>query len=232
MKLKSIIIDDEHFNLRNLDLIVRENIPEVEVVSLFSNADDAIYFMEKNKVDLVFLDIMMPGKDGFQFLEEFPERKFEVIFVTAYDNFAIKAIKESAIDYILKPILLDELKAAVEKTIARMEEKQKFLNQKITLSFSGGKIFVLPDEIIYIQGIDNICKVYLSDGRTVVLSKTLKHFEDTLQDKFYRAHKSFLVNLSHVQKFSSMEINSIEMSNRTKIPVSRRNLKELKDKMN
>ncbi|MDO5616073.1 MAG: LytTR family DNA-binding domain-containing protein [Cruoricaptor ignavus] len=227
--IKAILIDDEPLNLKNLDLLLKEYAPETQVLATFQSADEAIGFLKSNDIDLVFLDIKMPRKDGFEFLEYFPKRNFEVIFVTAYDEFALKAIKESAVDYLLKPILIAELKTAVKKAKEKIEQKKS--NQKICLSYSGGKVFVSLEEIVCIQGIDNISKVFLKNGKTVILSKTLKSFESLLGNLFFRVHKSFIINLSEIKKWSSTNTNTLELSNSQKIPVSRRNLRELRTKL-
>jgi two-component system LytT family response regulator len=213
--------------------MLRDNFSNVEVMSAFSNVNDAILFVENHNTDLVFLDINMPGKDGFDFLKYFPERNFEVVFVTAYDNFAIKAIKESALDYLLKPIILEDLKTAVNKTIQKINKKNnKFEEQKIELSYSGGKTFVLPKEIIYIQGIDNISKVYLENGKTILLSKSLKHFENILDNTFFRSHKSWIVNLIHINELDTSKTNLLLSNNGIKIPISIRNINKFKKRIN
>lgn len=230
--MNAIIIDDEKFNIKNLEFLLEENHPNISVVNTFTNVEEANDFINKNAIDLIFLDIEMPIQNGFDLLSYFPERSFQVIFVTAHEEYALKAIKAGATDYILKPILLEELSNAIEKAVQLHQEKYRFKsNGKIALSYCDGKVLVDPEEIIYIQGVDNISKVFLTQNRRVLISKTLKYFEDILDSRFFRLHKSFLVNLEFSSCLHSRNGFELELSNQIKIPVSRRNYKELSQKL-
>ena len=229
--MKTIIIDDELLNIKNLEIILQENFPMICVESSFQNVQSAFEYINQNAVDLVFLDIQMPLQDGFDLLNLFPERSFQVIFVTAHEEFAIKALRAGATDYILKPILLDELKVAIEKATVKYQEKNNFKpTGKIVINHSDGKAIFDAEELIYIQGIDNISKVFLTFERRVIVAKTLKYFEDLLDDRFFRVHKSYLINLDFCESIISEEHYFVKLKNKVKIPISRRNYKPLNDK--
>jgi two-component system, LytTR family, response regulator len=227
--MKCILVDDEILNLKNLEIILNENFPEIIVLGMFQNVADAKLFIENNPIDLLFLDISMPIEDGFYLLSYFPKRNFQTIFVTAHEEYAIKALRAGAIDYILKPILISELKTAIERTKLVGKSDKSVLENKITLNYEGGKSIVSVDEILYLQGLDNLTMVYMTKNRKVMVSKTLKHFEEILQQDFFRIHKSFLVNLKYASKILSREAFFLELNDGTQLPISRRNYKPLND---
>ncbi|MCF2221003.1 LytTR family DNA-binding domain-containing protein [Chryseobacterium sp. PS-8] len=230
--MKSIIIDDEILNIKNLEWYISENFPDLELLNSFTNIQSASDFITKNCIDLIFLDIQMPLGSGFDFLEMFPERSFQVIFVTAFEEYALKAIKAGATDYILKPLLKSELLAAVEKAKKIYQQNNQFKKSaKICLQNAEGKFFVEPEEILYIQGIDNISKVFLTRNRKIILSKSLKHFEETLENDFFRIHKSYLVNVRECKHIDTSRL-LLSLSNDIKLPISRRNFKNFKEKLN
>jgi two-component system LytT family response regulator len=232
-----LIIDDETLNVKNLEILLNENFEDLTILSTFTEAEQAKDFINKHEIDLIFLDINMPVLDGFDLLDLFPERAFEVIFVTAYEEYALKALKASAVDYILKPIILSELTTAVKKAAKRFHEKKKSTqletiskDKKITLNYSGGKTVISSDEILYIQGVDNLSKVFFHNNQKVMVSKTLKYFEELLVDSpFFRVHKSYIINLNYCQKIISKESYILELANQMKIPISRRKYKPLCD---
>jgi two-component system LytT family response regulator len=228
--IKTILVDDEILNLKNLEIILNENFPEIEILGLFQTVEDAKSFIENNPIDLLFLDISMPIENGFDLLEHFPVRDFQVIFVTAHEDYAIQAIRVGAIDYILKPILISELRIAVAKVleICGLINKPDPAN-KLTITYEGGKSILAFDEILYLKGFDNITTIYLTKNRKLTVAKTLKHFEDILEKGFFRIHKSFIVNLKVVSKILSKEAYFLELNEGTQLPVSRRNYKTLND---
>lgn len=229
--MKSIIIDDEILNIKNLEWYISENFPDLELLNSFTNIQIASDFITKNCIDLIFLDIQIPLGSGFDFLERFPERSFQVIFVTAFEEYALKAIKAGATDYILKPLLKSELLAAVEKARKIHQQNNQFKKSAtICLQNSEGKYFVDPEEILYIQGIDNISKVFLTGNRKIILSKSLKYFEENLQNQFFRIHKSFIVNIHECKKIDAAQL-LLSLSNGVKLPISRRNFKNFKEKL-
>ncbi len=225
--MKCILVDDEILNLKNLEIILNENFPEIAILGMFQTVVDAKLFIENNTINLLFLDISMPIEDGFDLLEHFPKRNFQTIFVTAHEEYAIKALRVGAIDYLLKPILLSELKTAIEN-VKKVLQLDKNINT-ITLNYEGGKSIVDVNEIMYLQGINNLTMVYLTKNRKVMVSKTLKHFEENLPNDFFRIHKSYLVNLKFASKITSTELYFLELNDGTQLPISRRNYKPLND---
>lgn len=228
--IKTILVDDENLNLKNLEIILNENFPEIEILGLFQTVEDAKSYIENNPIDLIFLDISMPIENGFDLLAHFPVRDFQVIFVTAHEDYAIQAIRVGALDYILKPILISELRIAINKVseIFGLINKPDPAN-KLTLTYEGGKSILAFDEILYLKGFDNITTIYLIKNRKITVAKTLKHFEDILENGFFRIHKSFIVNLNFVSKILSKATYFLELNEGTQLPVSRRNYKTLND---
>jgi two-component system LytT family response regulator len=233
MKLKTILVDDEILNLKNLEIILNENFPEIEILGLFQTVIDAKLFIENNPIHLLFLDISMPIENGFDLLEYFPVRDFQVIFVTAHEDNAIQAIRVGAIDYLLKPILTSELRIAIHKVsqIYSLTNKPNTEN-KLTITYEGGKSILDFDEILYLKGFDNITTIYLTRNRKLTVAKTLKHFEAVLQTNFFRIHKSFIVNLKFVTKILTREAYFLELNEGTQLPISRRNYKDLNEVLN
>ena len=227
--MKCILVDDEILNLKNLEIILNENFPEIIILGMFQNVADAKLFLENNPIDLLFLDISMPIEDGFDLLSYFAKRDFQTVFITAHEEYAIKALRVGAIDYILKPILISELKAAIEsvKLLLKIDKNPK--ENTITLNYEGGKSIVAVQEILYFKGFDNLTMVYMTKNRKVMVSKTLKHFEEILLEDFFRIHKSFLANLKFASKILSRETLFLELNDGTQLPISRRNYKPLKD---
>lgn len=230
MRIKSVLVDDEILNLKNLEIILNQNFAEIEILGLFQNVSTAREFIEANPIDLVFLDISMPVEDGFDLLGYFQAPQFEVIFITAHEEYAIKAIKVGALDYILKPIIIEELQAAIAK-VAQVIQQKPLIKPKnsILLNYEGGKSIVDFSEIIYLKGFDNLTSFYLTDKRKITVSKTLKNFETVLDQNFYRIHKSYIVNLNYIHKIETKISYLLEMKDGTQLPISRRNYKALND---
>jgi two-component system LytT family response regulator len=233
MKLKTILVDDEILNLKNLEIILNENFPEIEILGSFQTVIDAKLFIENNPIHLLFLDISIPIENGFDLLEYFPVRDFQVIFVTAHEDYAIQAIRVGAIDYLLKPILTSELRIAINKVsqIYSLTNKPNTEN-KLTITYEGGKSIIDFDEILYLKGFDNITTIYLTQNRKLTVAKTLKYFEAVLQTNFFRIHKSFIVNLKFVTKILTREAYFLELNEGTQLPISRRNYKDLNEVLN
>lgn len=228
MIIKTLLVDDEILNLKNLEILLIENFPEIEILGKFQNVTDAKNFIEKNAIDLLFLDISMPIENGFDLLNYFPVRNFQIIFVTAHEEYAINAIKVGALDYILKPILISELKQAVNKVIEICNPNEVTNTfKKLTLNYEGGKSILDYNEILYLKGFDNITTLYLSKNRKITVAKTLKYFEEILENDFFRIHKSFIVNVKYITKVLAKETYFIELFEGTQLPVSRRNYKNL-----
>lgn len=231
---KAVIVDDELDAIESIKLIIAENIDFIEVVGTAQNVDDARRIIQNTDPNIVFLDIEMPGGSGFEVLEGLPERNFQVIFVTAYNQYAIKAFKYSAVDYILKPIDIDELINAVYKIKSsnnnNVEDKINLLLEnvksskpdKIALSTSESIEFVRIADIVQIHAEGSYSTLKLSDQSELLVSKNLGEFESLLEDHpFYRTHQSHLINLLHVRKITRLG-NEIIMEDGSVAFLSRR----------
>lgn len=236
--IKAVIIDDEKSAVISIELALREYCPTVEVVGKSYNAKDGILEIETKKPDLVFLDIQMPHTSGIELLEQLEQRNFEVIFVTAFNEFAVKAFKLNAIDYLLKPISIPELIKAVNKVSLsksnqlssddKLNKLKATLSGKVGLPFSSGTEFVKITDIIRIEADGSYCKVITIDGKSRLISRNLKEMHTSLEDEsFYRTHKSHLINLEHIIKYSPLKDGGlIEMADGAKIEIARSNKAE------
>lgn len=236
MAYPALIIDDEKNGRENLAGLIRQYCPQLRIVAEAALVDEAIQKIEEFHPRLIFLDIEMPGGNGFKLLEHFKTFPFEVIFVTAYDNYAIKAIRFSAADYILKPINLNELIAAVEKVcqrITRQNENEQIrqlylntrhpANPKIGLPTGERIEFVEVNSIIRCQGESNYTHIYFTDRKPVLSAKSLIEFEELLGEYgFIRVHKAHLVNLNHVTSLSKNDGGILTLSNGDTVLISRR----------
>lgn len=216
--IKAIIIDDEEMARTLLNGMIEEYVPEMQVLELCNDLPTGVKAIQKHKPDIVFLDIEMPGHSGLELLDFFNpnEHTFSIIFVTAYQQYAIQAFKLSAIDYLLKPIEAEDLIRAVRLHNSQ-EEKKKLAalkynlssrqNKKIGLSTISSIIFIELMDILFFHAEGSYTKVFLKDGRHVLASKGLKHFENTLLNNpdFFRCHKSFIVNIQHVTEYVKSE---------------------------
>jgi two-component system LytT family response regulator len=214
--LRSIIIDDEPQNAAILKNDIDVHCPSVQIASICHSAKEGIMAIKKEKPDLVFLDIEMPWMNGFEMLEMLDEISFSIIFTTAHDQFAAKAFRISAVDYLLKPIDANDLKEAVRKAQEKIEQQQGHANienllrnikkpssqQKIALPYRDGYEFVEVAHIIYCQAEGAYTKVFLDNKKYIVVSKTLGDIEELLPpDLFQRIHHSTVVNLDYVTHF-------------------------------
>ena len=243
--IKAVIIDDEKDSIDTLRWKLENYCPDVSVSAAFEKPAEGVSYLKKNTVDLLFLDIEMPMLTGFDVLEELGrEIPFDIIFITAYDNFGIQAVKFSALDYLLKPVQNKELKEAIDKHLKKIHQKipseqidvllnnvqaeRKGKRGRIALASKESIEFVDPHEIVVCEANSNYTNVYLAEGRKRVISKTLKEFEDMLvQFDFFRPHNSHLVNLSRVKEFIRGDGGYLVMENKMKIPVSKNKREEL-----
>lgn len=247
-KLNAIIVDDESHARENLKMLLQEFCEDVKVESAVSSAREGIQLVEQIDPDLVFLDIMMPVKDGFGFLDHFEERDFEVIFTTAHNEHALKAIKRGATDYLEKPINIDDLMEAVNKAKERVElrdkaEAAKAASQasshrpidveKVPIATRDGVAFVSNKEIVHIESTGKGSIVHLEDGREIETSKNIKSFEDRLnKEVFFRLHRSHLINiLFHLKEYKRELGGRAELSNGRELPIARRKLTQFLDRM-
>jgi two-component system, LytTR family, response regulator len=235
--IKAIIVDDEKGSRDALLGMLNRYCKNVEVIDQADGYASGLEVISKHKPDVVFLDIQMSDGSGFKLIEDLGKIEFEVIFTTAYDQYAIKAIKYSALDYLLKPIVPDDLISAVEK--AEQKKNSGQINQnirillenlsqqneprKIILSTAEKMHIVDIDDIIRCESDDYYTKFFFKDGKTLLISKTLKENEELLGDKYFiRPHKSHLVNIKYIKGFLKNDGGYIVMSDGTKVPVSRR----------
>jgi len=248
--LRALLVDDEVNNLESLAFLLENDCVGIKVAGKTTNAREARIWLSANQVDVVFLDINMPGEDGFQLLNSLPTRDFKIIFVTAYNEYAMQAIKASALDYILKPVNIDELQLSIEKlkdslqnSSALQQEKQvleQFLSQlgkskqpqKIALPHLGGISFIEVEQIVSLQADSNYTIIHLHSMQKMVISKTLKDFEDLLDaNHFARIHKSYIVNLSYIKEYSTIDGGIVKMTDGNQWSVSRRQLDNFLEKM-
>lgn len=233
--IRAVIIDDEERARTSLQILLSEYCKNVEVVGLFSNVPEGVLAINKYKPNIVFLDIEMPEYNGFELFNFFREIDFEIIFVTAYNEFAVKAFEFSAIDYLLKPVDIEKLIGAVKKAtykinsheaLAKLELlKETYTTQqfnKIALPVSDGLSFVNTDEITYLEADGAYTEVWIKNGSRIVVSKKLKFFEDALDKRpnFFRSHRSFIVNINFIKKYSKAE-NTITLDNGKTVVISR-----------
>lgn len=239
--IKAVLIEDEKNSRLVLKSILQAECPNVQILGEAGSVEEGRTLIETREPDLVFLDVQMPDGTGFDVIAAFPDPKFKVIFVTAYSQYAIKAFKYSAIDYVLKPIERSELVAAVNK-IEEIESKDQYSEkvntlvqnrksfERIALTTTEGIIFAKVKEIIRCEAESNYTTLFLDDGRKLVVSKTLKDMDEMLSSAgFYRVHKSHLVNLEHVDQFINAEGGYVQMADKSKVEVARRRKEEFLD---
>lgn len=252
-KLKCLIVDDE-FNCRsNLQMLIEEYCPELEVLDLADSAEKARTLIKELDPDVVFLDIKMPGEDGFAFLKSLSDYRFSVVFTTAHNQFALKAFKANAIDYLEKPIDVDDLKKAVAKLVkihsspagsakAGAEVVQQALDSLVTkkspeviaIPTSDGFVMARNEEIIYLEADENYTYIYLTGNRKYFSCGSIKRYEDVLdKNVFFRTHRSFIINVTHhLKEFSRKEGNMVILTGNIKVPVARRTLPEFLSQIN
>lgn len=235
--IKAILIDDEGHCLETLSILLKEYCPQVLVLEQCRSAKKGLEAIEKHKPDLVFLDIEMPAMNGFEMLEQFHEIPFAVIFTTSYDQYAIKAIRFSALDYLLKPIDPKELIVAVQKiqtqkTLPSAEQFEMLLKQvhqkstgfqKIAIPTVEGFELIPAEEIVHCKAEDNYTHLYLKNKTKITACRSLKEIEEQLQDFsfFIRVHHSYVVNLNEVTKYVRGEGGYLILTDSSTINVSR-----------
>jgi two-component system, LytTR family, response regulator len=233
--LKAILIDDEQGARITLRSLLEQYCPEVELVAELTNVPDGVVAINRFNPDIVFLDIEMPDYNGFELLDFFKEINFEIIFATAYSQYAIKAFEVAAIDYLLKPIDIDQLKIAVSKAaekrnqsniMQRLELLKEIYKgediRKIALPMSDGLLFVDVNEIIHFEADRAYTHVFMKNGSKLTVSKPMRVFEDILDNRtfFFRPHRSYLINLNYMRKYNRGE-SLIVMDNQVVVTISR-----------
>jgi two-component system, LytTR family, response regulator len=237
MSLRSILIDDERNALEMLEWMLKKHCPQVEIIALCQSPIDGLEKIRELQPDLIFLDIEMPQLNGFDLLGRLESHEADVIFTTAYNQFAIKAFRIAALDYLLKPIDPDDLKSAVQKAfqkkstmnVGQLELLKNYLRadkqktKRIALTGSDHLVFVETDKIIFCESDSNYTIFNLADGEKIIVSRTLKDVEETLEGMdFFRIHASYLINMKHVSKFTRGDGGYVIMSNNQHITVSRK----------
>jgi two-component system, LytTR family, response regulator len=233
--LKAIIVDDEENARITLSSLLQEYGKEIEIVAQCSNVPDAVLAINKYNPHVVFLDIEMPDYNGFELIGFFKEITFEIIFVTAYSQYAIRAFEISAIDYLLKPVEIESLKSAIKKLqqkhhssniMQRLELMQQTYQgneiQKIALPMNDGLLFVEIKQIILFEADRAYTDIYLSDGSKITVSKAMRTFEDILSNRSYifRPHRSYLINLNYLKKYNKGH-STVVMDNQILVPIAR-----------
>lgn len=248
MLIKAIIIDDEKNNIDNLAILLKKLFPELNIIG---EATDAVYgekLILQYKPDIVFLDIQMPGKSGFDLLASLSVYDFQLIFVTAFDQFGIQAVKFSAIDYLLKPVKEEELQKAVQKAITRslekkqnkqlenlldlLQDRQPKDDHRIALPSSKETRFVRTKEIIRCESSNNYTTFYILNGESIITSKPIFEYEEVLQEYgFIRCHQTHLVNKRYIKSLVKQEGGYLLLENGAKIPISRLKREQVKKEL-
>lgn len=246
---KAIIVDDENRSVETLKSIIQQFCSnEVEVVGTANSVEEAFTLIYLVMPDIVFLDVEMPHGSGFDLLERIPKPDFEVIFTTGFDRYAVTAIKFSALDYLLKPINIEEVKEAISKAKKRIEGKHtqsnlehlinnirhpRDKNNKIPISVVNGFQFVPVNTIVFCQADDDYTYIYLIDGQKLTVSKNIKEFEDILANyNFFRIHHSYLINRDYIKRYIKGEGGTILTEQGNELPVSRRRKVEFLEWLN
>lgn len=246
--IKALIIDDEPSAINTLRLMVKHYLPEITELKTTTDPHEGLLLLRTFQPQLLFIDIQMPLLTGFELLKQVPHILFNIIFTTAHDAYAIDAIRFSALDYLLKPIDADELKAAFDRFLLKQEsdknnqllynnfmhnintqDKKEF---KLALPTTRGTFFYKPDDIIRLEGESNYTKFFFADKRNLLTSRTLKEYEEILVNHgFIRVHKSHLLNKAHVVNYTSD--GQLTMTDQSKVEISRRRkdevMQQLKD---
>jgi len=228
-KTRVIIVDDEKESQDNLKYLIENHFADMEISGVAESVKEAKELIQIKEPDIVYLDIMMPGIDGFGLIEQFPDRKFEVVVTTASSDFGIKGIKHGAIDYILKPATVDDLNSSLDsfknlKVKKVSKSVASYPPHKIAITTSDG--FKLEDlsNIIRFEADSNYTIVHIKDENSLLVSKPLKEFEMKLSSvtNFIRIHKSHLINIDYVSYFSSADGGIVKLSDGSSFPVSKR----------
>ena len=237
---KTVLVEDEKNNLDLLNHFIKKYCKNIDVVASCSNYDQALSVLKAEEPDLVFLDIVLDRDTSFDLLQELGNPDFQIIFTTAYDEYAIRAFKYNTIDYLLKPIIIEELVAAVNKVAEKINENKtldmgsiKNISQSFNTKHPANFImisgmdridFIHPDEVVYLKSTGRYTEFYLKDKkRKITSSKPIGEYENILdQDVFYRIHNSFLINLAQLININKRAGNYCEMSNGDSLPLSRR----------
>jgi len=234
----AILVDDEISNLKGLQLKIEKLFPDIKITGAFQKPEVAIERIAELKPNILFLDIQMPRMNGFELLSKLKAVDFQVIFVTAYSDYAIAAFKQNAVDYILKPIENDHLKTAIDKAIEVLKQKNKIesneklvnvltqclsKNNKIIVPTSLGVSFIPQEEVMHLEGFGGYTKIHLVEKKTIISSYNIGKFEKLLDATFFKCHKSHIINLEKVRHFEKE--GYIVLDNHYRVPISKTNKK-------
>ena len=241
--METLIVEDEDFSYQALEDIIKQYAPQLKIVGRANSVAQAMEYIAQFNPELAFMDIDLPDGTGFDIIQRLKPIDFSVIFVTAYNQFALQAFRFSATDYLLKPIDTEEFKEAIEKVSSSRRQEYLDLKMDVLLAnlqaqMSDGKrivlktmedIFIVPlKEIVCIQSDGSYSHFFLISGKRITVSSHLKKYEDPLLDQgFFRPHSSYLVNLAHVERFHKPEGGLLIMKDGSSIPVSNRKKEEL-----
>jgi two-component system LytT family response regulator len=240
--MKTIIVEDEINNLNLLSHFLKKYCPEVELIASCQTKDVGVKLINQLKPDLVFLDVVLEENTAFELLEEIENKELNVIFVTAFDEYALKAFRTHAIDYLLKPLQIDELIEAVKRvkeqdseTSLLVEDKkglvEKFINKGnkyVIISNIDNVSFIKNEEIIYCKSSGRYTEFFLANGKKLVASKSLGEYESVLNPQlFFRIHKSYIVNLDKIVNINKKAGNYCELKDGSSLPISRRRMEGL-----
>lgn len=242
MKLKAIIVDDEAGSREVLARQLEHYCPEIELLGSARNGADAARLIRETEPDVVFLDVEMGGETGFDLLKNLGEVKFDVVFTTAHEKYAMEAIRFSALDYLMKPILAEELKRSVSRLLRKNTSGERLRHmdaliyninysnsdKKIALPLQNGFEFISLSEVVRCESANNYTLFHLSNGTNLLVSRTMLEFEKLLANYYFlRIHQSHLINLRHVQRYVKNDGNALIMSDGCRLEVSRRKKQEL-----
>ncbi|MGY0390942.1 LytR/AlgR family response regulator transcription factor [Bizionia sp. KMM 8389] len=243
--IRAVIVDDEQKAIESLSWELTNFSNEVEIIATFTNPEKAINYLKTNTPDCVFLDINMPTMDGFQFLDKVSKTEFATIITTAYNEYALKALKHEAIDYLLKPIDSDDLTETLQKIkkhkakmfpTAKIEEvlinfNNNFSQKKITINSDGKLLFLDTDNIIYIESDGNYSTFIMADHQKICVTKKLKEVNAILPENyFFRIHNSYIINLNKIKEYLKTD-GYVVMESNEKIPVARQRKSDFLDKV-
>ena len=237
-EITAILVDDEYSALNGLLKKIERLFPDIKILGTFQKPEEAITFLEKEQPDLVFLDIEMPRMNGFELLSKISKVNFQVIFVTAYSEYALEAFKKNAVDYVLKPVDNEDLSASVEKALAIINEKKetqanenlvKLLSEtlhqtnKLIVPTSKGMSFIPQEEVLHLEGYEGYTRIHLIDETMILSSYSLGKFEKMLGTNFFKCHKSHIINVPKVRSFENE--GYVVLENEHRVPISRANRK-------
>lgn len=243
--IKALIVDDEESGEKLLTKLVTRKHPDVTLLPSADSVESAVEAIDRYKPDLVFLDIRLGNNTGFEVLERSTYKSYHVIFVSAYSQYALKAIKSSAVDYLLKPVDMDDLHTAIDRfksrknsiTSEQLSQIKKTLktsetNNKLVVPVREGYEFIKTADVLYITADENYSHIHLSSGNQKLASKTLGYFEERLEgEHFFRIHKSHLINLQEIVAYEHGNGGFVKMADGKRMEVSRRKKKELLERM-